>query len=73
MINKIVAIQGNQPATLNPKTDTSIFLAKEAQEKKYKIFYYDPKNLSVINSKVVASGFFIKFDYKKNKFTFRKV
>ena len=68
MINKIVAIQGNQPATLNPKTDTSIFLAKEAQEKKYKIFYYDPKNLSVINSKVVASGFFIKFDYKKNKF-----
>ena len=68
MINKIIAIQGNHPTTLNPKTDTSIFLAKEAQEKKYKIFYYDPKDLSVINSKVVASGFFIKFDYKKNNF-----
>ena len=68
MTNKILAIQGNHPSTLNPKTDTSIFLAKEAQEKKYKIFYYDPKNLSVINSKVEALGFFIKFDYKKKNF-----
>ena len=68
MINKILAIQGNHPSTLNPKTDTSIFLAKEAQEKNYKIFYYDPKNLSVINSKVEALGFFIEFDYKKKIF-----
>ena len=68
MINKIVAIQGNHPTTLNPKTDTSIFLAKEAQEKKYKIFYYDPKDLSVIGSKVVALGYFIKFNYKQKKF-----
>ena len=68
MTNKILAIQGNHPSTLNPKTDTSIFLAKEAQEKNYKIFYYDPKNLSVINSKVEALGFFIKFDNKRNSF-----
>ncbi|MDA9662044.1 glutathione synthase, partial [bacterium] len=33
-----------------------------------KIFYYEPKNLSVINSKVVASGFFIKFNYSKKNF-----
>ena len=68
MINKIVAIQGNHPNKLNPKTDTSIFLAKEAQKKNYKIFYYEPKDLSIINSRVVASGFFIKFDYKKKNF-----
>ena len=68
MINKIIAIQGDHPAKLNPQTDTSIFLAKEAQGKNYKIFYYEPKNLSVVNSKVIASGFFIKFDYKKKKF-----
>ena len=68
MTNKIVAIQGNHPTKLNPKTDTSIFLAKEAQERNYKIFYYDPKDLSVINSKVVASGFFIKFNYINKKF-----
>ena len=68
MISKIVAIQGNHPSELNPITDTSVFLANEIQNKKYKIFYYGPKSLSVINSKVIASGFFIKFDYSKKKF-----
>ena len=68
MTNKIVAIQGNHPSKLNPETDTSVFLANEIQNKDYKIFYYDPKNLSVINSKVIASGFFIKFNYKDKKF-----
>ena len=68
MINKIVAVQGNHPSKLNPTTDTSVFLANEIQNKKYKIFYYDPKDLSVINSKVIAKGFFIKFDYTKKKF-----
>ena len=67
MINKIIAIQGDHPSTLNPLTDTSIFLANEIQKKKYKIFYYEPKNLSIINFKVIASGFFIKFDYSKKK------
>jgi glutathione synthase len=68
MINKIVAIQGNHPSKLNPKTDTSVFLAHEIQNKNYKIFYYDPKDLSVINSEVIASGFFIKFDYEDKNF-----
>jgi glutathione synthase len=68
MINKIVAIQGNHPSKLNPFSDTSVFLANEIQNKNYKIFYYDPKDLSVINSKVIASGFFIKFNYSKKKF-----
>ena len=68
MINKIIAIQGNHPSKLNPITDTSVFLANEIQSKNYKIFYYDPKDLSVINSKVIASGFFIKFNYKNKKF-----
>jgi len=67
MTNKIVAIQGNHPSKLNPITDTSVFLGHEIQ-KKYKLFYYDPKDLSVINSKVVAYGFFIKFNYLKKKF-----
>ena len=67
MTNKIVAIQGNHPSTLNPVTDTSIFLANEIQNK-YKIFYYDPKNLSIINKKVLAKGFFIKFNYQNKKF-----
>jgi glutathione synthase len=67
MINKIVAVQGNHPSTLNPLTDTSVFLANEIQNK-YKIFYYDPKDLSIINKKVLAKGFFIKFNYQNKKF-----
>jgi len=67
MINKIVAIQGDHPSKLNSLTDTTIFLANEIQKKKYKVFYYDPNNLSIINSKVIAKGFFIKFDYNKKK------
>jgi glutathione synthase len=68
MTNKIVAIQGNNPSKLNPVTDTSVFLAHEIQNKNYKIFYYDPKDLSIINSKVIAAGCFIEFSYKNKKF-----
>ena len=68
MINKIVAIQGNHPSKLNPKTDTSVFLANEIQKKNYRIFYYNPKDLSIIDSKVIAEGFFINFDYNRKKF-----
>ena len=68
MINKIVAIQGNHPSELNPKSDTSIFLAVEAQNRNYKIFYYEPKDLSIINDKVVAKGYYIEFNYSNKDF-----
>ena len=68
MTNKIIDIQGDHPKKLNPISDTSIFLAYEAQNKKYLIFYYEPKNLSIIDNNVVAKGFFIKFNYTKKKF-----
>ncbi len=67
MTNKIVAIQGNHPSKLNPLTDTSIFLANEIQKKNYKIFYYEPRNLSILKTEVVANGYFIRFDYSKEK------
>src|SRR5210317_1012213 len=67
MTTKIVAIQGNHPAKLNPITDTSIFLAYEIQ-KNYKIFFYQPKDLSIVNGKVIAKGFFIKFNYNSKIF-----
>ena len=68
MTNRIVAIQGNHPSTLNPKSDTSIFLAVEAQNRKYKIFYYEPEYLSIINDKVIASGYYVEFSYSKKNF-----
>ena len=68
MTNKIIAIQGNHPSKLNPKSDTTIFLALEAQNKKYKIFYYEPNNLSIIKDKVIAKGYFVNFSYSKKNF-----
>ena len=68
MTSKIVAIQGDHPSKLSINSDTSIFLANEVQSKKYKIFYYEPKNLSILNSTVVAKGFFVEFNYVKKKF-----
>jgi glutathione synthase len=68
MTNNIVAIQGDQLSKLNPKTDTSIYLAIGAQKLKYRIFYYEPHNLSIINNKVLAKGYFVKFNYSNKKF-----
>ena len=68
MTNKIVAIQGNHPSKLNSTSDTSIFLAVEAQNRKCKIFYYEPKNLSIIDDKVMAKGYYINFSYSNNIF-----
>tara|TARA_B100000161_G_scaffold263490_1_gene234967 strand:+ start:645 stop:1568 length:924 start_codon:yes stop_codon:yes gene_type:complete len=67
-MNKIVAVQGDHPSKLNPSTDTSIFLINEIQKRNYNIFYYDPKNLSIFGSEIIAEGFFIKFSYNKKKF-----
>ena len=68
MTSRIVGIQGNHPSKLNPKSDTSIFLAIEAQNRKYKIFYYEPEHLSIIKDKVIAFGYYVEFSYTKNKF-----
>jgi glutathione synthase len=68
MTNNIVAIQGDPLSKLNPKTDTSIYLAIGAQKLKYRIFYYEPHNLSIINNKVLAKGYFVKFNYSNKNF-----
>ena len=48
MTNKIVAIQGNHPSKIKIQFQIQVFfLANEAQNKNYKIFYYEPKDLSL--------------------------
>lgn len=68
MTNKIVAIQGDHLKNLNVKTDTTIFLAHEAQRRGFKLFYYYPENLSNIRGKTISKGYFIKINYSKKKF-----
>ena len=65
---KIVAIQGDKLGTINKDTDTSLLLALEAQRIGYKIYYYETKNLNLINGKVIAHIKEVKFFDNKKKF-----
>ncbi len=67
-MKKILAIQGSDLKRVNLKTDTTILLASEAQKRGYKIFYFEPENLSFLNGKVVALCKHIKIFNSKKKF-----
>ena len=65
---KILAIQGSNLKKVKIKTDTTILLAAEAQKRGYKIYYFEPENLSFLNGKVVALCKHIIIHENKNKF-----
>ncbi len=67
-MTKILAIQGSNLKKVNIKTDTTILLATEAQKRGYKIYYFEPENLSFLNGKVIASCKHIKIQDNKKKF-----
>ena len=67
-MTKILAIQGSNLKKVNIKTDTTILLATEAQKRGYKIYYFEPENLSFLNGKVIALCKHIKIHDKKKKF-----
>jgi len=67
-MTKILAIQGSDLKKVNIKTDTTILLASEAQQRGYKIYYFEPENLSFLNGKVLASCKHIKINENKKKF-----
>ena len=47
MQKKILAIQGSSLKSINIETDTTLFLALEAQKRGYQIYYYEPQNLKI--------------------------
>ncbi len=67
-MKKILAIQGSDLKKVNIKTDTTILLASEAQKRGYKIYYFEPENLSFLNGKVLAFCKHIKINENKKKF-----
>ena len=67
-MTKILAIQGSNLKKVNIKTDTTILLAAEAQKRGYKIYYFEPENLSFLNGKVIAPCKNIKIHINKKKF-----
>jgi len=67
-MTKILAIQGSDLKKVNIKTDTTILLASEAQKRGYKIYYFEPENLSFLNGKIIASCKHIRINENKKKF-----
>lgn len=66
---KILAIQGSSLNRVNFETDTTFFLALEAQKRGYHIYYFEPENLSFINGSVFARCTHLKlYDDKKRFF-----
>ena len=68
MKKKILAIQGSSLKKINVTTDTTLFLSLEAQKRGYKVYYFEPKNLSFIDGKVVARCIDLVFFENKKKF-----
>ena len=68
MQKKILAIQGSSLKKVNIETDTTLFLALEAQKRGYQIYYYEPQNLSFIDGKVTAKCFQLTFFKETKKF-----
>ncbi len=67
MKKKILAIQGSNLKKINIRTDTSFFLGLEAQKRNYDIYYYEPKDLSFVDGKVVARCSKVKFQNNLKK------
>ena len=65
---KIIAIQGDSLNSLNRKTDTTLLLALEAQKRRYKIYYYETKNLTFASGKIYSLCKEVVFFEKKKKF-----
>lgn len=62
----IVAIQMDPIASINVSTDTSFLIGLEAQKRGYRLFCYEPKDLSLANEGVFARGHYIEFLENKN-------
>ena len=68
MKKKILAIQGSSLKKVNVKTDTTLFLALEAQKRGYQIYYFEPKDLSFLEGKVIAKCIYLSFFERKKIF-----
>ena len=75
MKKKILAIQGSSLKKLNIITDTSFFLGLEAQKRNYDIYYYEPKDLSFVDGKVISRCSKVQFqnNFKKPVKILKKV
>ncbi len=67
-MQKIIAIQANSVDLINIETDTTLQLALEAQKRSYQIYWYETKDLSLINGKVYAKAKKVIFFENRKKY-----
>ena len=68
MTIKKIAIQMDAIEKIDLDFDTSFLLAKEAQDRGYEIFYYNPKDLEYKNRSIFALGHFVELFNDKNRY-----
>lgn len=51
-----VALQIDHPTTLNPRGDSTLVMAREAQRRGYELFFYTPDNLTLQGASITAHG-----------------
>ncbi|MDX2073301.1 MAG: glutathione synthase [Alphaproteobacteria bacterium] len=56
-----VAIQMDALSSINPKSDSTLLMAREAQARGHDIFYYTPEHLTYREGSVLARGRKVKF------------
>ena len=71
MIKLQIAIQMDPLNKLHLESDSSLVLAKEAQNRGYKIFIYEPKDLTLKDNQLFANASLLKIE-KRKKYVFKK-
>ena len=67
-MQKQIAIQMDNIETIDFEFDTSFLIGYEAQQRNYKIFYYNPNDLIIQNGDVQASGQYVKLKLDENSY-----
>ena len=67
-MQKQIAIQMDNIETIDFEFDTSFLIGYEAQQRNYKIFYYNPNNLIIHNGDVQANGQYVKLKLDENNY-----
>ena len=67
-MQKQIAIQMDNIEIIDFEFDTSFLIGYEAQQRNYKIFYYNPNDLIIQNGDVQASGQYVKLRLDENSY-----
>ena len=67
-MKKQIGIQMDNIENIDYEFDTSFLIGYEAQERGYKIFYYEPNDLKIINGDVLATGYYLELNLDQNNY-----